>query len=152
MLGRIREYFLGEQTDLVVDRAGYPSDEELHTATAVLLLEGARADSNISHGEAQTICDLMKEAFGLPAEKLPDLIRVATAARQNAGKTDHFFAVLNENFNKTQRKQIFAMVWKVMQADGCFDRFERSYASQVRTRLLLTEEDKEEALDEFEAR
>jgi uncharacterized tellurite resistance protein B-like protein len=145
MFRALREFFLGEQTELIVDRSGFPTDEESQLATAVLLLECARIDAEVSEREAETLCQLMSDAFGLPREKLPELVRLAVAASQSAEKKNSFFETLKANFNTIQRQKIFFMAYQIIRADGKVQTSEQSFIAQVRTRLGLTEAEAESA-------
>lgn len=148
MFEKLREFFLGEQTELTVDRSGFPTDEETQLATVVLLLESAKADAEVSEHEAQVLCELTSQAFGIPREKLPDLVRMAVSASQNSEKRSYFFGVLNKHFNTRQRQKVFAMAYKIMQADGKVIGNEQSYIAQIRSRLGLSDEETREVIRE----
>jgi uncharacterized tellurite resistance protein B-like protein len=51
--------------DLLATKSGMATDNELHIATAVLLVELAGRDNDIDPREAETICQMLAKQFGL---------------------------------------------------------------------------------------
>ena len=149
MFNKLKEFLHGEQTELSVDRSGNPTDQELQVATAVLLFEMASADSSIARAEANAVCETMASQFSIPEDQIPDLIEMAVAARQREGKIDEFVKVINEHFNAVQKQKILGMIWKVVKADGDIDTFESRFATQMKFRFQLSDEQAAEAKDMF---
>jgi uncharacterized tellurite resistance protein B-like protein len=145
MFGKIKGFFKGEQTELVVDKSGSPTKTDLLLSVAVLLFEMAGSDASIAQEEAQAICDVLQNQFDLEEEEIPELIETAVILRQEEGKIDQFVKVINENFGVKQRQRIFAMIWEVVEADGTVDKFEQRFAMQMKNRLRLSDEEAEEA-------
>ena len=148
MFGKLKSFFKGESTlekSLLADKGGQPSTHDLHIAAVVILIEMAGTDQGIAPQEAQTVCDLMKQEFGLAEETLPELVQVAVAARQEKGKIDEFVKVINAKFDVAQRQRLLAMIWRIVLADGKVDKFENRFAVQMFNRFQLSEEQAEAA-------
>lgn len=140
MFRKLKEFLVGEVSDIDVDKSGKATEFELHVAVAVLLFEMAGMDSSIAHEEAAAICDTMQKEFGIEEKDIPELIEIAVVARKNEGKIDEFINLINSNFNDKQKQKILAMIWKVVEADGTVDKFEERFATQMKFRLQLSDE------------
>lgn len=145
MFKKIKEYFKGEETSVLVDKGGRPTERDLHIATAVLLIEMASADQAIAKEEATVVCNTMGAQFGIAEDKLPELVEIAIAARKEAKKIDQFVKAINDSFNDEQRTRILAMIWKVVIADGKVEKFEQRFAKQLQARFKLSDEQAERA-------
>ncbi|MDC0357192.1 TerB family tellurite resistance protein [Oligoflexia bacterium] len=145
MLGKIKEFLKGEETEIHVDQDGNPTDEELLIATAVLLVEMASADQVIDRQEAEAVCESMQGQFGIDEERIPEIIEVAVTVRKEQGRIDEFVKAINDSFNAKQKQRVMAMIWKVVMADGKIDKFEQRFATQLKSRLQLSDEEAEAA-------
>ena len=148
MFKRIMDFFGGSQSlevSLEKDRSGETSDHDLHIATLMLLIEMAGSDSDIAPEESGTLCQLMSDKFNIPEAELPELVEIAAAARKEHGKIDQFVASVNDRFDDRQRQQVFAMIWKIVLADGKIDKYEERLGKQMRNRLRLSEEQERQA-------
>lgn len=143
MFGKLKSFFKGETTlekSLQADKTGQPTAHDLHVAAAVLLIEMAGSDQGIAAQEAQAVCALMGQEFGLAEETLPELVQTAVSARQQKGKIDEFVKAINANFDDSQRQRLLAMIWKIVLADGKVEKFEQRFAVQMYNRFRLSEE------------
>jgi uncharacterized tellurite resistance protein B-like protein len=149
MFGVIKDFFAGSkslQETLEVDQTGEPTTLDLQIATAVILIEMASADHEVAEAEAQEVCQLLFQNFGVGEENIPDLIEIAVNARKEKGKIDEFVDVINDKFNEAQKLRILAMVWKMVIADGKVDKYEERFAKQMMNRFRLSPEQAEEAM------
>ncbi|RMG42705.1 MAG: TerB family tellurite resistance protein [Candidatus Dadabacteria bacterium] len=143
MFKGLKDFFSGSKEikdTLDQDQAGNVTDHDLHVATAVLLVEMAGADKEIAPEEAETLCVALQEQFGIPAAKVPEIVQTAIASRKEKGKIDEFVNLINQRFNDMQRQRILAMIWKVVLADEKIDKFEERFATQIKYRFKLTDE------------
>lgn len=151
MLENVDEFFEDDEEksledSLKVDQAGEATDRDLHIATAVLLVEMASIDREISAKEGEAVVAAMSGQFGIDQQELPELIKVAIASRKEKGKLAAFFDCINSRFNPAQKKRVLAMLWKVMMADGKMEKAEQRLLRRVKDTLEISEEDTEEAL------
>ncbi|MEZ4752824.1 MAG: TerB family tellurite resistance protein [Bdellovibrionota bacterium] len=129
---------------------GEALEKELLLASTVILVEAASADSDIDPIEAEEICRLLTQEFNVSDKDLPELVELAVNVRDEAEKIEEFIDFLCENFTKPQKKKLFAMVWRVIIADGRIDAFEKRFATNLKFRLRLdnVETDQAKALAE----
>lgn len=156
MFKKLVDFFKGDSGDdsdskkpevirLEVDKSGRTTDHDLHIATAVLLIEMAGSDQDIAREEAEAVCSLMQEQFGIDENKIPEIVEVAISARKAKGKINEFVSKVNDNFTDKQRQVVLAMIWKIVLADGKIERYEQNFANQMQTRLKLTDEQAKES-------
>ena len=148
MFNRVKEFFQGEAT-LQVDDEGNATDQDLHVATGVLLLEMAGTDSDYAPEETKAIFAAMESQFGLSKEETLELLKIADSLREQfetrKERVTEFVKAINENFDSRQRQIVLAMIWKVVAADGKLDKFEERFATQMKFRLQLSDEEAEKA-------
>lgn len=143
MFDKLMDFFSGQReltSALDVDASGRPTEQDMHVAAAVLLVEVAGSDDHIAPQEAEAVVKMMSQQFGIDETSIPDLIKLAVIAKKEKGKIDEFVKAVNERLNEQQRQRLFAMVWKVVLADGKIDQGEERLAVQIRYRLQLTKE------------
>jgi len=145
MFKKPSEYFEGKHS-LEVDDTEGPTEQDLHVAVTVLLVETASADQDIDLKEGDAVVELMSQHFGLEQSEIPELVKIAITARKEHNKIDEFVKCINDKFSAEKRQQVLAMVWKVILADGKVDKAEERIAKQLQTRLQLTAEQSDQAL------
>jgi len=153
MFKKIMDFFGSDQSlevSLEQDKTGEATDHDLHVAALVLLIEMAGIDNDIAPEESMTVCQVMNEQFNLAEDELPELVEIAAAARKEQGKIDKFVASVNERFDDQQRQHLFAMIWKIVLADGKIDKFEERLSKQMRNRLRLSEDQERKAKEMVE--
>lgn len=149
MFDKVNEFFEGKESldqALAEDKAAEPTERDLQIAAVVLLVEMAGADRKISPGEGQAVVAAMSKAFDLPEKDLPELVKVAIAARKEKGKVDEFLECVAQRFDHQQRLRVVAMLWKVMLADGTVDKLEQRLLRRIKDALQMSDPDTEEAL------
>lgn len=146
MLKKLMQLFSGGKTDgLTLDQWGKPLSEDLQIAIAVVLVEGASIDQGIDAKESAAVCALMQQELGLAEDALPQVVQAAITARQQQQKLDSFVKLINDSFHSAQRQRLFALIWKIVMADGKVEKFEQRFAVQMRNRLQLSEAQAEAA-------
>lgn len=126
---------------LGTDKSGNPIDEDLIIATTVILVELAGADQDIAPEEAVEICNMIEEQFSVKTDRIPQLVEMAIGLRKKKGKIDEFIQEINEKFDQRQKLVVLAMIWKVVIADGEIDKFEQRFATQMKFRFELSDEE-----------
>lgn len=144
MFKKVSEFLKGD-VKINIDASGNATEEDLQIATGVLLLQMAGSDADFAPEEVRTIFKVMKEQFKIEEGELKPLLEQANLLREEKGRIDEFVNLVNANFNLKQRQKVLAMVWKVVLADGKIDKFETRYATQLKFRLQLTDQEAKEA-------
>lgn len=155
MFKKLKDFFGGDSDSgaggkkaavrLEYDKTGNPTDNDLHVATAVLLIEMAGQDQDIAREEAEAVCTLMQQQFGISEARIPELVEIAISSRKSKGKINEFVSVVNDRFSEEQRTVVLGMIWKIVLADGKIEQYERNFANQMQQRLKLGDEAAKEA-------
>lgn len=124
MMSRIREFF-----DAVIDKQSASADPQhnehaLQLATAALLMEISRADTEVTAEERTQIASAVHQVFGLDEQDTAELIRLAEAEVEHSTDLYQFTSLVDERFSPAQKKQIVELMWRVGAADGTLDKYE----------------------------
>ncbi|MGQ0699542.1 MAG: TerB family tellurite resistance protein [Panacagrimonas sp.] len=120
-------------------------------ATAVLLLECARADFEHSDAEFCEVRRLLADKFGLVSAELDRLIGDAGSEAREAVSLHGPVARLNAELSQQDKRELMSWLWRVAGADGHIDAHEEhllrkladllhlSHADYIRTKLEVQE-------------
>lgn len=125
MLSRIREFF-----EAAIDKpsaSGDPQQSEraLRLATAALLMEISRADTEVTQDERDQIARAMREVFELSADETEELVQLAESQVEHSTDLYQFTSLVDEHFSAEQKKHIVELMWRVGAADGHLDKYEK---------------------------
>lgn len=103
-----------------------PAEQEhaLQLATAVLLVEVMRADTEHRDTEKPVVLAALREKFALAEDELARLYELAEARSIEAHDLHSFTARLNAAFDEPQRVRMLELLWRVAWADGHVDAHE----------------------------
>ncbi|MBC7938882.1 MAG: TerB family tellurite resistance protein [Chitinophagaceae bacterium] len=90
----------------------------LQLATAVLLVEVMRADSQIGDAERQSVLATLRNRFSLADDELERLVELAERSSRDATDFHGFTSALNEQLDHAQKVQVIEAMWAVAYADG----------------------------------
>lgn len=125
MLSRIREFF-----DAAIDKQSASpdpaqSEQALRLATAALLMEISRADTEVTADEREEIAAAMRQVFELDEQQTAELVRLAEAEVEHSTSLYQFTRLVDERFTPAQKKHIVELMWRVGAADGHLDKYEK---------------------------
>ena len=143
MIERVRE-LLGRRAPLATDAKGDPADLELQAAAAVLILEAAYGDEDYAWKEELALVRGLERAFGIGKKETLELIGRAEEIRPPIVKLADVTGVLASRYDEPQRKQILALLWRVIEADRAVEPWEKAFAEHVTGALGLTPAEGEE--------
>lgn len=144
LLDQVRE-LLGRKTPLARDAKGEPADLELEAAAAVLLLEAAHGDEEYLRKEERVLTRGLERAFGIGREETRELLGRAEEIRPPVVKLADLTELLASRYDVAQRKQILALLWRVIDADQVVEPWEAVFARHVREALGLSAAEAQEA-------
>lgn len=144
LLDQVRE-LLGRKTPLAKDAKGEPADLELEAAAAVLLLEAAHGDEEYLRKEERVLTRGLERAFGIGREETRELLGRAEEIRPPVVKLADLTELLASRYDVAQRKQILALLWRVIDADQVVEPWEAVFARHVREALGLSAAEAQEA-------
>jgi uncharacterized tellurite resistance protein B-like protein len=120
-----------------------PADREhaLRIATALLLIEVARADYEDDLEEGAAVVAEMKKFFALADEEAELLVAEARRQADHAVSLQTFTRRLVENLSEAERHRVVEMLWRVALADRRLDKHEDYVVRQVAELLYVTQRD-----------
>ncbi len=137
MIDELLQLFQG----LVTQEDDEAPDQSVTLVAAALMLEVSRSDSTKTRIELDTIARLMAEEFGLSAQKVSSLIRVADAQVEAAHDLYQFTQVINQQLDYAGKKRLLYAMWLVAFADKRVDAIEDHTIRKIARLLHLAHED-----------
>jgi len=118
-----------------------PEDMEhaLRVATAVLLVEIARADFVVEPAERQRLRQLLEQEFQLTEIELEALLEEAEADADRLVSIQHITRLLNEHYDHAMKRRVVEMMWHLVYADGEKSHYEEHLIRQVADLLYLSQ-------------
>jgi len=117
-----------------------PADIEhaLRVATAVLLVEVARADFIIVPSEKLRLRELLEQQFSLSVQELDALLEEAEADADRMVSIQHVTRLLNVHYDHAMKRRVVEMMWQLVYADGEKDHYEEHLIRQVADLLYVS--------------
>jgi uncharacterized tellurite resistance protein B-like protein len=127
MLSAIREFF-----DRHIDPPSPEREQHaIQLATAALLVEVARIDSESTEAENAAVMRAVREKFGLEADEAATLIELAEAEMRQAGDYFQFTSLVNRHFSAQQKLAIIEMMWRIAYADAALSAHENHLMRKI---------------------
>jgi uncharacterized tellurite resistance protein B-like protein len=101
-----------------------PRGHGVQLATALLLIEVARADYKEDLTEDSTLFALLKDYFDLPESEAKLLIEQARQEADHAASLQAFTRRLHEQLTAEEKSRVIEMLWIVALADSHLDKHE----------------------------
>ena len=115
MLTAIREFFDAHIGTSVSER---DARHAIELATAALLVEVGRLDTEIDAAERAAVLRAVRGKFGLSAAEAETLIGLAEAEAREATDYYQFTSLINRHFSQEQRQRVIELMWQVAYADA----------------------------------
>ena len=147
----------------VVDAISAPPSEQgdresreaaLRSATAVLMLDVARADHVFEESEFERVLELVEKHFGISPEDAAELVNAADDKAEDLVSLHEFTQLLHNNLDEDEKARIVGLLWQVAYADGRLDKYEDSLVRKIsdllhvsRGRSMRLKHDAEQATD-----
>lgn len=112
-------------------------DHSLRVATALLLVEVARADYQEDLTEDATVLELIKRHFELDDAEAALLISEARREADHAASLQAFTRRLHEALSERDKLEVVEMLWKVALADQRLDKHEDYVVRKVAELLYV---------------
>lgn len=116
-------------------------EEAIRLATAVLLVETARADHAEKMVESAVVFAQLQQHFGLPAEEAEELMALAEKELKDAVSLQRFTRQLHESLAEDEKLTIIEMLWRVAFADNELHQREESLVRKVSGLLYVRDAD-----------
>lgn len=106
-------------------------DAALRSATAVLMLDVARADHVFDESEFERVLELVEKHFGMSPEDAAEVVNAADEKAENLVSLHEFTQLLHNNLNEDEKARIVGLLWQVAYADGRLDMYEDSLVRKI---------------------
>ncbi len=117
------------------------SGHSLQIATAALLVEMMRADTDISRGEEIIIKNTIKSKFKLTDEETSALLQLAEDKIWESTGYFEFTSLINKVLNPEQKIKIIEQLWEVAFADSILDKHEEYMVRRIADLIYVSHKD-----------
>ncbi len=125
--------------------------DELHLATAALLVEVSHADGEFSAEERTQLQKSLTEHFGIEAAAAAKLLERAELDQADATCLYRFTRQITNELDQEGRQDIVKLMWRVALADHHLDNFEMNAVAKVAGLLGVGTSDRVRLKQEVEA-
>ena len=103
----------------------------LRLATAVLMIDVARADQLFDESEFDRLLQLIESHFELKPEQSAALVNTAGEIADDMVSLHEFTQVLHEHLDEREKARIVSLLWQIAYADGRLDKYEDSLVLKI---------------------
>jgi len=128
-------------------------DTALRLATAVLMIDIARADRVFDETEFDRLLQLIELHFDLEPEQAAALVNTANEKADDMVSLYEFTLVLHQRLNDREKARIVSLLWQIAYADGRLDKYEDALVLKIsdllhvrRGRVMRLKHDAQQAL------
>ena len=114
---------------------------DVNLACAILLIEVSYSDFNIDNKEINSIIKLFKNELKLSEDKANWLSKESLKIHKDVNCLRKYIKLINENYTKTQKKNLINMAWLVARADNVVDKNEEHRIRKLTELLYLDHKD-----------
>jgi len=139
MLRKLAAFFDGA----FADRADDPAVREhaLRVATALLLIEVAKADYAEDLAEDEAMLRSLRQFFALDDEAAALLLDEARSTADRAVELQQFTRRLHEQLSVAEKQRVVEMLWQVALADSRLDKHEDHLVRRIAELLYVSHSD-----------
>jgi uncharacterized tellurite resistance protein B-like protein len=131
MLETIQRFFESRIAPAVADGVDATAEHGYQLATAALLVEMSKADSQVKEEERVAITNAVRRAFSLSPEETDELMELAEQEADKATSLYQFTRLINETFSPQQKAHVVELLWQVAFADGEVDKYEEHLVRKI---------------------
>jgi uncharacterized tellurite resistance protein B-like protein len=121
-----------------VETSAADREAAIRKATAVLMLDVARADYVFEESEFERVLQLMELHFDLGPEDAAQLVNDATDEAEDLTSVHQFTKLLHEHLDESEKARIVALLWQIAFADGRLDKYEDSLVLKISDLLYVS--------------
>ena len=106
-------------------------DAAIRMATAVLMLDVARADHVFDETEFNRVLQLIEAHFDLSPEQAAQLVNSAGDQAEDIVSLHEFTDLLHAQLSDAEKAKVIALLWQIAYADGRLDKYEDSLVLKI---------------------
>jgi uncharacterized tellurite resistance protein B-like protein len=127
---------INQISDVIASPAETADDSDqretaIRSATAVLMVDVARADHEFDADEFDSLLRLIQAHFHLPAEQAAALVNEADEKVDGLTSLHDFTQLLHHNLDEPEKAQVVGLLWKIAYADGRLDKYEDALVLKI---------------------
>ena len=120
------------------ESGGKDREAALRLATAVLMIDVARADHQFDESEFDRILELVRAHFKLEPEDAAKLVVAANERSDEAVSAYEFTQLLHEHLDEEEKARIVHLLWQIAYADGQLDKYEDAFVLKISDLLYVS--------------
>ncbi len=117
------------------------TEHALQTATAALLIEMMRADTEITEEEKRTVTNTIRSKFGLTGEETDALLQFAEKEIWDATGYFQFTSLINKGLTYSEKVKVIEHLWEVAFTDGILDKYEEHMVRKIAGLIHVSHKD-----------
>ncbi|HID39215.1 MAG TPA: TerB family tellurite resistance protein [Calditrichaeota bacterium] len=141
MFSSIEHFFKDKFQITVSDSDPVKEERSLMISTAVLFLEMAYSDFEVSKEEIIKIRATLKDFFSLEEREIDELLSFAEESRKQRNDIWQFTNLLKDNLNHEQKLRILEQLWELIFSDQKVDKYEDALIRKITNLLGLDHAD-----------
>ncbi len=110
---------------------GESREEAIRMATAVLMIDVARADHIFDETEFDSVLGLIVSHFSISPEAAVEIFNEANEEAEDLTSLHEFTQLLHSNLDESEKARIVALLWRIAYADGRLDKYEDSLVLKI---------------------
>lgn len=117
------------------------AEQRIRHATAVLLVEIARADHERQQVEHGVMLGLLATQFGIDSVEAEALLSRAEAAAEKSVSLHEFTRLLHDELDYAEKERVIEMLWRIALADRVLDKYEDYMVGKIADLLYIARGD-----------
>ena len=117
------------------------SEHSLQLATAALMIEMMRADTEISDEEQNAITDTIRSKFDLSAEETDILLKLAEEEIARSTGYFEFTSLINKGYSYDQKIKVVEHLWEVAFSDSVLDKYKEHMVRKIADLIHVSHKD-----------
>ena len=106
-------------------------DAAIRKATAVLMIDVARADHVFEPAEFDRVLERVSAHFDLSAQEAAELVNSADEEAERLTSLHEFTQLLHNSLDEHEKSRIIRLLWEIAYADGRLDKYEDSLVLKI---------------------
>ena len=137
MIDRLLSLFGLSEEEVSVD----VGESRIQHATAVLLVEIARADHERLVIEHEAMLESLQTGFSLSTDEAESVLHRAETAAERSVSLHDFTRVLHDELSYAEKEKIIEMLWRIALADSVLDKYEDYMIGKIADLLYVVRGD-----------
>jgi len=137
MIDRLLSFFSIPEDEASAD----VGEARIQHATAVLLVEIARADHERLAIEHEAMLESLKGGFNLSAIEAESLLNRAETAAENSVSLHEYTRILHAELSYIEKEKVVEMLWRIALADKVLDKYEDYMVGKIAELLYVVRGD-----------